>query len=255
MSFKKLFFLLLCAFLWSFSPASNARGDAGFRDDSRPMISFVEFQSLDLEQQPPSPLTVKGKLKLPVCYRWRERSFLPKKNLPAVLILHGSAGVDFRGDFYAKALNTAGIATFEIDMWEARGICGAADRPPVPLFTYPDAFAALRFLSEHPNIDPDRIGIMGFSWGGAVTMAAATELYASQFGGELRFSAHVAHYPVCYAANSQIPGSEFFDLTGAPLLIQIGENDDYDNGSAPCFALKNSLDLEEQSGVIFKSCV
>ena len=249
MSFKKLVFLLACALLWSFSPVSPVRGDDGCRHDWRPVMSFVEFQSLDLEQEPPGPLTVKGKLKLPVRYQWRKRCFLPKKKLPAVVILHGSSGVDFRGDFYARALNTAGIATFEVDMWEARGINGVADRPPIPLFTYPDAFGALRFLSEHPNIDPDRIGIMGFSWGGVVTMASATKLYASQFGGELRFSAHVAHYPICFGYNTPIPGSEFFDLTGAPLLIQIGEEDDYDNGSAPCFALKDSLDPAEQSVV------
>ena len=157
-----------------------------------------------------------------------------------MVILHGSAGVDFRGDFYARALNAAGIATFEIDMWEARGITGAADRPPAPLFTYPDAFGALGFLSAHPNIDPDRIGVMGFSWGGVMALASAEEVYASQFGGGLRFAAHVAHYPICYATNSGIPGAEFSDLTGAPILIQIGEEDDYDNGSAPCFALKKA---------------
>lgn len=249
MSSKKLVFLLACVLLWGFSSVSYARVDNGCRDVCRPVISFVEFQSPDL-QQAPSQLTVKGKLKLPVSYRCRKGRSLPKKNLPAVVILHGSAGIDFRGDFYARALNAAGIATFEIDMWEARGINSAADRPPVPFFTYPDAFGALRFLSEHPNIDPDRIGIMGFSWGGVVSMASATELYASQFGDGLRFSAHVAHYPVCYAYNNpNIPGSEFHGLTGAPLLIQIGEEDDYDNGSAPCFALKDGLDPKEQSVV------
>ena len=74
------------------------------------------------------------------------------------------------------------------------------------------AFGALKFLSEHPNIDPNRIGVLGFSWGGVVTMASATELYASQFGGNLRFAAHVAHYPICYAYNLPIPGAEFGDL-------------------------------------------
>ena len=248
MSFRTLALMLGCVLLWVFSPASHAQGDDDCRDKPGPVISFVEFQSLDIEQQPPSLLTVKGKLKLPVRYQWREKCFLPETNLSAVVILHGSSGVDFRGDFYARALNAAGIATFEIDMWEARGITGGTDRPPVPLFTYPDAFGALAFLSEHPNIDPDRIGILGFSWGGVVTMASATELYASQFGDGLRFSAHVAHYPVCYAYNNpEIPGSEFVDLTGAPLLIQIGEEDDYDLGSAPCVALVNSLPTEEQN--------
>lgn len=250
MSFKKLVFSLVCVLLCGSSPVSHAHGGDDCRDNMRPVISFVEFQSLDLEQQPPSPLTVKGKLKLPVRYQREKSCFISKKKLPAVVILHGSAGIDFRGDFYAQALNVAGIATLEIDMWEAREITSAADRPPYPLLTYPDAFGALKFLSEHPNIDPDRIGILGFSWGGIVSMASATEQYSSQFGGELRFAAHVAHYPICYAYNNvPLPGGEFCNLTGAPLLIQIGEEDDYDNGSASCFALKDSLSLEEQSVV------
>ena len=236
---KKMVILLACGLVLSFFQVSHALEEDRCPVDWQPVISFEKFQSKDI--------TVKGKLKLPVAYQWRKKRFMPRKNLPAVVILHGSAGVDSRGDFYARALNAAGIATFEIDMWEARGINSAADRPPIPLFTYPDAFGALKFLSEHPNIDPNRIGVLGFSWGGVVTMASATERYASQFGGTLRFAAHVAHYPICYAYNSPIPGAEFSDLTGAPILIQIGEEDDYDNGSGPCFALKDSLNPEEQS--------
>ena len=221
----------------------------GCRLDLRPMVEFVELASVDLEQDPPAPLIVKGKLKLPVRWRgWRE-CFRPGENLSAVVILHGSAGVDARGDFYARALNAAGMATLEIDMWEARGIASAADRPPLPIFNYPDAFGALAFLSAHPNVAGERVGVLGFSWGAVITMASATELYAGQFGNGLRFRAHVAHYPVCYAYNSGLPGTDFVDLTGAPLMIGIGELDDYDQGAAPCFALKESLPPEEQEAV------
>jgi dienelactone hydrolase len=247
MSVKKLAVLLGLVCFLPFSATFNVHAGEKCLDDWRPATYFVDFQSFDPQQQPPTPLTVQGKLKLPVRYNWKNRCFVPEMNAPAVVILHGSAGIDFRGDFYARALNAAGIATFEIDMWEARGISSAADRPPVPLSTYPDAFEALRFLSDHPNIDPNRIGVMGFSWGGVVTMASATELYASQLGGELRFAAHAAHYPVCYANNSAIPGTEFFNLTGAPILVQIGEKDDYDKGPGQCLALRDSLDPEEQS--------
>ena len=206
-----------------------------------PKTTFVEFQSMDLEVSPPTSLTIKGKLKIPAHLNYVSYPGLVPGKLAAVVILHGSGGIDFRGDFYARALNLAGIATLEIDMWEARGIESPEDRPPIPIYNYPDAFAALKFLSEQPEIDPERIGIMGFSWGGVVTMASATEKYASQFGGELRFKAHVAHYPVCFAYNSPIPGTEFTELTGAPILIQIGAEDDYDEGSGPCYALKDSL--------------
>ena len=41
--------------------------------------------------------------------------------VPAVLILHGSGGMDDRGAFYATALQEAGIATLEIRMFQFGG--------------------------------------------------------------------------------------------------------------------------------------
>lgn len=208
--------------------------------------TFIEFPSIDTSVMPYQELNIKGKLKIPVSHSHSLHGKSPRKKFAAVVILHGSGGVDFRGDFYARALNEAGIATLEIDMWEARDIQSASDRPALPIYTYPDAFAALQYLSEHPDIDPEKIGVMGFSWGGVMAMAAATETYAAQYGGDLRFAAHVAHYPVCFSYNSGIAGTEFTKLTGAPILIQIGEKDDYDEGSGPCFALRSSLAAEFQ---------
>ena len=81
---------------------------------------------------------------------------------------------------------------------------------------------------------------MGARW---LSISDSDRLWPNR--GGLQFSAHVAHYPICYAANQEkIPGSKFKNLTGAPILIQIGEEDGYDIGSAPCFALKNNPDLE-----------
>jgi len=222
--------------------------------ERRPVISFIEFKSWRGPAAVTGEITVKGKLMVPVEWNHGKGCFFPKSDAAAVLILHGSAGVDSRGDFYARALNIAGIATLEIDMWEARGVAGVADRPPHPIYTYRDAFAALKFLSKHPGIDRQRIGVMGFSWGGVVTMASATTNMEALFSlGGARFKAHLAHYPICYAYNSVIQNSEFGShkgnpLTGAPILVQIGELDDYDQpaagdqGAKPCKALKNSLD-------------
>ena len=212
-------------------------------------IIFVEFSSIDTSVTPEQELTIKGKLKIPACHSPGRHGRLHHRKSAAVVILHGSGGVDFRGDFYARALNEAGIATLEIDMWEARGIQTASDRPPLPVFTYPDAFAALKYLSDRPDIDPEKIGVMGFSWGGVMAMAAAAQPYAAKYGGDLRFAAHVAHYPVCYSYNSGTPGLDFTELTGAPILIQIGEEDDYDEGSGPCYFLKATL-AEKFQGLI-----
>ena len=248
--------LALFATSWFNAQAAQANGSGKCNENSTPLISFIEYQSLDLENNPPTPLTIKAKLSLPPGKgigksRGNDHNcFNSKKPVPAVVILHGSAGVDFRGDFYARGLTANGIATLEIDMWEARGVQTAADRPPLPIFTYPDAFAALNYLAERPEIDPGKIGVLGFSWGGVITMAAAEELYAAQFGGGLKFAAHAAHYPVCYGYNNtSIPplnppgarGTQWLNLTGAPVLIQVGTEDDYDNGAENCFSLVYDL--------------
>ncbi|MGY6275442.1 dienelactone hydrolase family protein [Methylomonas sp. MgM2] len=250
--------------IWLFTiqcPTAFATELRNCRNISGPDITFIEFESKDISLNPGTatgiaengPLTMKGKLSIPAAKACNRSS----RDLPAVVILHGSSGVDSRGDFYARAMNSAGIATLEIDMWEARGIAGSADRPALPVINYPDAFAALSFLADQPNIDPDRIGVLGFSWGAVVSMASATENIAAQFGAGLRFKAHVANYPVCYAYNNPyIPFSQFGyfsfgsqasnPLTGAPVMIQIGDSDAYDESPAPCLALKASLPSDER---------
>ena len=236
MSFKKHFVLVFIAAILSVT------AHAEIIEHNVPIISYVQFQSFD-PLNPEDPLTISGQLRVPVLNDEERGS---QQSIPAALVLHGSAGVDSRGKFYIEALNDAGIATLEIDMWAARGLTGGGDRPALPTLTVPDAFGALKYLSEIPNIDAERIGIMGFSWGGVVTMLAATESYATLYGNGLTFAAHVAHYPVCWGYNIGIPGMEFHNLTGNPLLIQIGNLDDYDEGSAPCENLIASLSESEQ---------
>lgn len=253
---KHLHVLLVGIVLSGISGAVRADNDARCAADGKPRIEFVELESIKLGFNPTvpggvveqGPLTVKGKLMLPAQQHCRSK----KHRYPAVVILHGSSGVDSRGDFYAAELNEGGIATLEIDMWEARGVSSAANRPALPVLTYPDAFAALELLSQHPEIDSDRIGVLGFSWGGVMAMASATEEVSKRYGADLRFAAHVANYPVCYGYNNpKLPyfsfgGQAGNPLTGSPIMIQIGELDGYDESPAPCQTLKASLTEEEQ---------
>lgn len=185
--------------------------------------SYVSFPSLASP-----PLTVAGKLALPL-----DDDAPARTSLAAVLICHGSDGVDGRGEYYAPALNDVGIATLEIDMWAARGTArGAAARPGSPVDTLPDAFGALRFLGEQPEIDPARVGIMGFSWGGVVTLLSAIRRFADPLRGQgPGFAAHAANYPVCWVY-SRNPAMALKGLTGAPVLIQTGDADAYDHPDA-----------------------
>ncbi len=233
---------------------SRAGGEARFESSPPVDITFVQFQAPDLTKPPGTMLTIEGKLSVPkgAGHSWGDKGQHGKRKLPAVLILHGSAGVDSRGDFYEAALNEAGIATLQIDMWQARGYTAAGERPKAIYLTYPDAFSALAFLSKQPKIDAARIGVLGFSWGGLVSMGAAERLYSGTYGNGLTFKAHVAHYPVCYGWNNAALfaklgvtpaqfGVQWINLTGAPVLIEVGTKDGYDNGSGPCKALAASV--------------
>lgn len=144
---------------------------------------------------------------------------------PAVVILHGSAGVDERGAYYAEALNAAGIATLEVEMFERSG----KPRRASEKFTH--LFGALRYLAQRPDIDPTAIGVTGFSWGANLSLRAVSKNLSDAFLGDppRRFAAHIALYPVCWRqerirAISQI--GTYAALTGAPVLLFAGGRDD-----------------------------
>lgn len=195
-----------------------------------PHIYYVNFQS----QGTNGPVTISAQYRLP-----KNKQGSP---VPAVVIAHNSAGVDSTGGWYVNGLNRLGIATLEFDMWSPRGLIGgASDRPQTVQETMPDAYAALNFLASKPEIDASNIGIIGFSWGGVVALLSATPQYDSLMRiGEHKFAAHIAHYPVCWAYNF-LPGFEFSQLIGSPVLIQVGAKDDYEPSPNSCKNLVNGL--------------
>lgn len=154
---------------------------------------------------------------------------------PAVLILHGSAGVDERGAFYARALEQAGIATLQVTMFQRGG------RPRTHAASMPYAAAGLKWLAAQPGVDAERLGVMGFSWGGVMTVLMSSEQVQEKLGAGLpRPVAFAPFYPVCtimvrFLKSTQNP---FFDahtrMSAAPMLIHMGTRDDYELGERPC---------------------
>src|SRR5579872_6781243 len=131
-------------------------------------LHYVQFPSLHEE-----PLAIAARLQIPD---------EPSAPTPAVILLHGSAGPTARESGYAANLNARGIATLEPDLWAARGLAGGAEgRPRTVAEILPDLYGARQWLKAHPKIDGDRIGAMGFSFGGVACMLAATRTHNDRF--------------------------------------------------------------------------
>jgi dienelactone hydrolase len=176
----------------------------------------VEFASLDQDH----PFRLSGMLYLP------QGAPAPS---PAIVLIHGSAGIDARGAYYRGPLLAAGVAVLEVD-FKTGNFSSPSNRPPIEDFV-PAAFAALRQLRQSPAIDPARVGVMGFSMGGGITVRTALEDNRKRWlGAEPGFAAHVAFYPVCrYLLPKVEHGS---GVTGAPMIVFYGSADVYGDGTA-----------------------
>src|SRR5271169_4520256 len=97
----------------------------------------------------------------------------PANRRAAFLVLHGFGGnSDSAGVLQpTRVLNEFGYVTLRFDM---RG-CGKSEGEfgsVICLDQVEDLGNALLFLAKHPAVDPDRIGAIGSSFGGAVAVYA-----------------------------------------------------------------------------------
>ncbi len=145
--------------------------------------------------------------------------------VPCMVILTSSAGVQrHREHYYADLLNAAGAAALIVDSFRSRGVRRTvADQSLVSAAQMEgDAFAALALLRADRRIDPARIGIMGVSKGGVVTLNAALAVrqrWRRDFPH--LFDIHVA---LCPGATAQ-----HRDATthGRPMFFMLAAKDDY----------------------------
>lgn len=145
--------------------------------------------------------------------------------VPGVVVVEGLGGLkDSRERAYGRFLQEHGFAVLLVDSFGSRNAEWMADDVRAIMVTEAmmcaDAYAGLRFLQQHPRVDPDRICVIGFSYGGMITVLTAHEQVRRMFAtGEERFACHAAYYG-CSVARLEDPAA-----TGAPVLIVLGEND------------------------------
>jgi dienelactone hydrolase len=169
-----------------------------------------------------TPVTVAGELRIPKPGTDR---------LPAVILIHGSGGVGSNVDFWAKEINSRGIAVFILDTFTGRGIVNTGnDQSQLDsLAMMIDAYRALDLLAQHPRIDPERIAVMGFSKGAVAAVYSSNERFRKLYDlAKVGFAAHIGMYTPC-----NVHYRDDDKVTGAPIRLFHGIADDY-VPIAPC---------------------
>ncbi len=179
--------------------------------------------------------------------------------VPAVVILHSNAGIVGVGDFYALALNAAGMATLEVDSFLPRGVRSGSERnAPVLCDRLQDAWGALAFLAKDERINSQKIGVVGFSSGAAVAVMAGMGVRPARLSREnsilpkeLVYAAHFALYPACanimddqQRIRSWInPGRpQNWGTTGKSIHIVSGTSDDFEfNPKTDCLRMREEF--------------
>lgn len=166
----------------------------------------------------------------------------PKTPAPAMVLLPGSGGVKLgRQMLMADLLVSNGYAVLIVDYYASRKVDD--DTVPYRLMVtnvtefdvVSDGYAALRALHQHPAIDAERIGVMGFSYGGMATrLAMDSRLKQRLAPRQNAFAVHVDFYGPCFQDFGTV------ETSGAPLLTLRGAMD-ASNDLAACTLQEEQL--------------
>jgi len=139
---------------------------------------------------------------------------------PAVVLLHTCSGVQPHLYAWAEWFAGKGYSALVVDSFGPRRVTSLCGHPgaPTPTDRAFDALGALGWLRSRPDVDPARIGAIGWSHGGGTAVAVdASALLASMHLAGGGFRAVAALYPVCQRLR--------VDALAAPLLLLMGEAD------------------------------
>jgi dienelactone hydrolase len=145
--------------------------------------------------------------------------------VPAVVLLHGSAGIGANVSRWADEINSIGAAAFLVDSFTGRGITQTVtDQTQLgSLAMIVDAYRASDVLAKHSGIDAARIAVMGFSKGGFAALYASLRRFQRMYASPLaEFAAYIPFYPACnttYLEDEQV--------SEKPIRIFHGSADNY----------------------------
>jgi dienelactone hydrolase len=179
------------------------------------------------------PATIAAELRLPAAGTGR---------VPALVMVHGSAGITGGDDRWTRELNDMGVATLLLDYFTGRGIVTTTtDQFQLGgLTTINDAYRALELLAKHPRIDATRIGILGFSRGGRAALYASLKrfqrMYATPGTG---FTLYLPFYTSCSTTFV-----DDIDVVDRPIRLFHGTADD----AAPIGPCRSYVERLQKAG-------
>lgn len=166
---------------------------------------------------------------------------------PAVLALHGCGGLYAKGGGLAERyretatrLHAAGYAVLMPDSFGSRGlreICQTRyrERSVDVAERAQDARAALAWLAAQPQVDRQRIGVLGWSNGATTTLTLLEQRRAHPEAGEPPIAGAAVFYPGCAPLKKRQAA-----LEDAPLLMLLGALDDW-TPPQPCVDFARQL--------------
>ena len=159
----------------------------------------------------------KGELVFPIQEKCKK-----VKKYPVMFLIHHSGG-NIMMD-YKHILHEMCVATFEPYIFQARGhesnfydttkdIAWTTEQAGVL-----DSLISLDVVSKNKKVNVSKIGIMGWSYGGTVTIEAQNNFNIDLIKPKNKFALHLALYPYCFSYENS-------KTSNAPLFILMGDKD------------------------------
>lgn len=160
--------------------------------------------------------TAFGILEYPNAKRCKDKKF------PLMFLVHHSGGDIVQT--YKYYLHNQCVATFEPKIFQSRGHKENyydTDRDIVWITETQgavDVLKAIDVVSAMPEIQPDKIGIMGWSYGAIVALESQNMFNVSRINPKNKFSLHLSYYPYCYHYDDNT-------TTDSTMVMFLGEKD------------------------------